>query len=122
MEEIIRTNKNGLNIKITAKVLSDPEMREFGFTDYKKDTWYYAKNIPGVSDISFNVSIPKDDPSGLRIDVLDEYFLQPYDYQYLLEKDPKLLAARTVRNFVEREMIKLKSAGIINGHEIREYI
>ena len=115
---------HGLNTAIEGHVLDDQSMRAAGFNDNNNyATWYYHtcldRNVS--SKITFNVSIPKDG-SRLTIDVLDETFLQPYDYQYILHRHPHHLVACCIRKAVERQMTKLTEAGIVSGHVPGDYI
>lgn len=112
-------DRNGLNTAINANVLPEPDMRRLGFTDHSEKTWYYCTRVG--TGISFNVSIPKDG-SRLRIDVLDEDFLQPYDYQRILEKNPKFPFAEGVKAGVEFQMETLSEAGVITGYHKGMYI
>lgn len=91
MKEKIKVNRNCVNAKIQAHILSEPEMRKIGFTDHAKDNWYFCrmlrfpkKKLYRNFDVSFSVTIPKN-RDDIRIDVLDEAFLQPYDYQRILK-------------------------------------
>lgn len=124
--EKIKLNSNHVNAKIQATILSDDEMRAAGFTDSSKDRWYFCKtfNFPkkykGV-EITFNVSIPKDG-SDISIDILDEDFLQPYDYQKILERHPANEVACIVKEQVELWMGRLQEAGVLSGHVRGEYI
>lgn len=123
-------NKNGVNAAIKAKVLSDAEMRKIGFTDYNEKVWYFSriiklpKNRYRNIEISFNVSIDKKYKSqdDLRIDVLDEDFLQPYDYQNMLERNPHFELALIVKEQVEDHMKYLQDNGVLSGHIYGEYI
>lgn len=129
--EKVELNSHGVNAKIKAHIFDDAKMREFGFTDYAKDRWYFCRGINfknvkkkrGLNniDISFSVTIPKDG-SDIRIDVLDEWFCQPYDYQYILEKDPGHKIANIVKEQVEYWMEKLHEEGVLEGHVRGEYI
>lgn len=110
---------NGLNADIDANILPEAEMREIGFTDHSEGTWYFSRRVG--TDISFNVSIPKDG-SRLRIDVLDEDFGQPYDYQRILKNNPDLPYALNVKGGVERYMQDLTDAGVLSGWSPGEYI
>ena len=113
-DENVELNSHGVNAKIKAHIFDDAKMREFGFTDYAKDRWYFCRGINfkdvkkkrGLNDIdiSFSVTIPKDG-SDIQIDVLDEWFCQPYDYQYILEKDP----GHKIANIVK------KTGGVLDG-------
>ena len=129
MNKAIQTNSHGVNKLIKYNILSDEEMRNIGFTDYSKDTWYFCRMIkfPNIKryhgfDISFNVTIPKDN-SDIRIDVLDETFCQPYDYQYMLDKNPKRFEpCLIVKEQVEEWMKYLQDKGVLSGHLPGEYI
>lgn len=124
--EKLKLNSNHVNAKIQATILSDGEMISAGFTDFSKDRWYFCKtlNFPkkykGV-EITFNVSIPKDG-SDISIDILDEDFLQPYDYQKILERYPTNEVACIVREQVELWMGRLQEVGVLSGHVRGEYI
>ena len=130
MEEV-QVNSHGVNAKIKAHILSDDEMRRIGFTDYAKDAWHFCRTVMEEKsksrygsydfEVSFGVNIPKDG-SDIRIDVLDEAFLQPYDYQYMLEMDPTFGVALKVKEQVEKWMKYLQDNGVLEGHEYGEYI
>lgn len=113
------TDANGLNAAIKANLLTEEEMRELGFTDYSEKSWYFCRSVG--TDITFNVSILKDGGQ-LRIDVLDEDFGQPYDYQMILEHNPKFAHALKVKANVERYMSNLTDAGVITGWKQGDYI
>lgn len=108
----MKLDANGLNEEISASVLPEEKMRELGFTDHLPTTWYFSRMID--MDISFNVSIPKDG-GRLRVDVLDEDFGQPYDYQSILKRNPGFAFAEEVKVKVEALMEMLADAGIIHG-------
>lgn len=124
----IEVNSHGVNKLIKYTILSDENMRKIGFTDYSKDNWYFCRLIkfPNTKryrgfEISFGVSIPKDN-SDIRIDVLDEFFCQPYDYQYMLDKNPTFEPCLIVREQVEEWMKYLQDNGVLSGHVYGEYI
>lgn len=124
----VELNSNGVNKLIKATILSDEEMRAIGFTDYAKDRWYFCRLIKFPKEkryrgfkISFNVRIPKNN-SDIQIDVLDEAFCQPYDYQYMLDKNPNFGPALVVKEQVEDWMKYLQDSGVISGHVYGEYI
>ncbi len=79
-----KTGSNGVNIKIKARLLPDTEMRKLGFTDYREGYWYFSKILRG--SIIFSVTVSKADADDFRIDVLNDDFCQPYDYQRMLSK------------------------------------
>ena len=129
-DEKVELNGNCVNVKIKAHILSDEEMRKIGFTEYNKE-WHFRRSItfprkPRYKgfDISFNVSIPKDG-SDIRIDVIDvlnEDFCQPYDYQSILNKNPTFELALIIYEQVEKWMEYLQSKGVLSGHVKGEYI
>ena len=126
-DEKVEVNSNCVNAKIKAHILSEKEMREIGFTEYNKE-WHFRRSItfprePRYKgfDISFNVSIPKDG-SDIRIDVLNEDFCQPYDYQSILNKNPTFELALIIYEQVEKWMEYLQSKGVLSGHVKGEYI
>ena len=126
-DEKVELNSNCVNAKIKAHILSEKEMREIGFTEYNKE-WHFRRSItfprkPRYKgfDISFNVSIPKDG-SDIRIDVLNEDFCQPYDYQSILNKNPTFELALIIYEQVEKWMEYLQSKGVLSGHVKGEYI
>lgn len=124
----LNVDANGLNMRIQSHKLPEQKMREIGFTDHNKDRWYYhrlvqfpkIKRYKGI-EISFNVIIPKYG-GRLRIDVLDEDYLQPYDYQHILEENNTLEVALIVKEFVEKQMEYLQDQGVLSGHTYGEYI
>lgn len=122
--EAVETNSNGVNVNIKANILDDVKMREIGFTEHRKGYLYFSrllkiscKNV----EITFNVTIPRDG-SDIRIDILDEAFCQPYDYQHILHKNPNSEFALLVREQVEYWMKYLMDAGVLEGHKYGEYI
>lgn len=124
----IEVNSNGVNKLIKATILSDDQMRKIGFTDLSKDSWHFCKSItfPNTNyyrsfDISFNVEIPKDN-SDISIDVLDEDFCQPYDYQRFLHEEPTFEPCLIIKEQVEHWMKYLQDNGALSGHVYGEYI
>lgn len=124
----IEVNSNGVNKLIKAAILPDNQMREIGFTDYSKNNWYFSKLItfPNTEfyrgfDIVFSVTIPKDG-SDISIDVLDEDFCQPYDYQRFLCKDSTFEPCLIIKEQVEHWMKYLQDNRVLSGHLYGEYI
>lgn len=118
-QEGVTLNSHHCNAAIQVTVLSDEEMRAAKFTDHREGWWYYSHRL--FDTISFNISIAKDG-SDWNIDVLDEDFLQPYDFQRIIQNNPTLPYARKVASCVEEQMSYLHNKGIINGHNKGEYI
>lgn len=117
----VKLDENGLNANIKAHILPDEKMRQLGFTDRNKNVWYFHE-CWGDIEISFNVRIPKDNPKDLEIDVLDENFLQPYDYQYILSRIPDQKVALMVKNRVDRCMTRLIDGGVLSGWKVGDYL
>lgn len=113
-------NENGVNKNIKINLLKDKDMRILGFTDYNKDNWYYSKAL--AEDISFSISISKNNPNEFRIDILDDNFCQPYDYQSILGRNKNHKFACLIMEKVEKQMEILSALGIISGHNRGEYI
>lgn len=127
-KEGVQVNSKGVNTKIKANILSDTEMQKIGFTEYRKGYLHFSRLITFPKDkryngleITFNVTIPKDN-SDISIDVLDEAFCQPYDYQRMLEDNPEFKIALIVKEQVEEWMKYLADTGVITGHNYGEYI
>lgn len=100
-------------------LLSDEEMRALGFTDNVKDIWFYSRYVPFPKtdnyidfDIAVSVSLAKDGSKAV-VRVLDDAFCQPYDYEYMLSRNPDLDAALIVKDYVDNLLATLKSAGIL---------
>ena len=115
-------NKNGLNANVKAHVLSDDEMNRLGFTNLDESSWYLCKHVHKYPTITFKVVIPKNNPEDLKIDVLDEEFLQPYDYQSMLERNPKFAPALEVKESVDMFMMYLIGNGVLSGWSIGDYL
>lgn len=109
------------NALIQGHVVADKEMREAGFTDHRDGIWYYCAMLSDVSGISFNCTINKK-TNHVEIDVLDEDWLQTYDYQLILKKDTKHHYALLVHAQVQKQMQKLQEIGVIDGYIPNDYI
>ena len=117
----VETNSDVNNPNINCHLLSDTVMRSLGFGDWY-DRWVYMKDIDKMSDIYLSVRIYKDNPGNYCIDVIDDDFGQPYDYQYILSKNPSHEFALKVKSKVEKEVWRLVDAGVISGHKRGAYI
>lgn len=116
----VEVNKHGVNACIKAHLLPDKKMRKVGFTDYREGFWYFCRDLG--HEISFSVTINKADAEDLCIDVLDEDFGQPYDYQRYLKNIPENEFAIKIRDKVEYWMEYLQDEGVLSGHIKGEYI
>jgi len=125
----VKVNSHGVNVKIKANILPEKDMRGAGFADNNKKSWYFWRAIQFPKnekryrnfDVSFSVTIPKNGDE-IRIDVLDENWCQPYDYQHMLENNPNFEPALIVNEQVEKWMEYLQDKGILEGHVKGEYI
>lgn len=111
--------KRKQNAMIQANILDDKKMREIGFTDYSKDSWYFCRDLR--RDISFNVSINKK-TGEIKIDVLDECFLQPFDYQAQIQDGRNDDLINNINKQVQEQMKYLMDAGVITGYRMGDYI
>lgn len=115
--EGVAYTKHHNNAALSMHPLDDATMRELGFTDLRKGYWYLCRRVSTDSDITLNAHIAKDGHDW-RIDVLDENFCQPYDYQYLLSVNPTLEYANNVANECEKWYRRLSEWGLLSGwHE-----
>lgn len=117
-------NKRNTNANIKVNIFDDGKMRELGFTDYSKNTWYYLTYIINEKHfkVTFNLQINKRNPDNFKIDILTEDYLQPYDYQAGLRKYPKFEKYLQVHKKVQEIMKHLIDMGIIEGYNLGDYI
>lgn len=113
--------ENGYNTKLKAHIKSEEEMYKLGFTNHHEPVWYFSKRIESMPNISFNVSIYKETQK-IKIDVLDENFLQPYNYQRMLADDPTFKYAMITHAQVQYWMNYLLENRIISGYIENDYI
>ena len=114
-------NKAGQNSNIKLNPnLKEETLLNFGFTKEPTSEFYMMSKL--TSDISFNVEIDIE-TNDISIEILDEDFLQPYDYQIMLKNPnyvPKI--AKIVHHKVQEIMKKLVDSGIIVGYKENDYI
>lgn len=104
-----------INSKQTAESLL-----EYGLTNRHEPTLYYSRSLG--DDISFNISIDKLTLDIKDIDVLDEDFCQPYDYQRILLHDGEHKFAKNIYFKVNGILSQLQKDGIIEGFKIGMYV
>ena len=118
----VEINRHGNNAAIKVHILDDATMGLNGFKWVPKDRfgghWYFCN--PVHKDITFNFTIYSED--NWQIDILDECFLQPYDYQVMYENGNCRSVVLTVMKNVNEIMDSLKHKGIISGWEVGDYI
>ena len=115
----VNINKRGENADIVFHVLAEEEMRKLGFTDHSKNSWYKCKLLS--KNISFNISIDKDTSKG-TIDVLDENFCQPYNYQKMIIDNTYNQFVYDTHEKVQEIMKYLSENGVISNYNRNDYI
>lgn len=112
-------DERGQNKNIKFHILDDETMKSYGF-GHSYEEWIY--NLGITDTISLNIIIT-DDCEG-RIDVLDDDFLQPYDFQSMIMNDTNKVnnVAKTVQKKVYTVMENLVYGGIISGWNVGDYI
>ena len=86
--------------------LDEDLLRAYGFTDYDQKNWYYVKKLDDY--ITINITIPKNNPSKIKIDVLDEFILQPYDFMYYDNKKIKKHYKEEINKLIGANILKIK--------------
>lgn len=119
--------KDHQNANIEFGNISEEELFELGFRN-NKDSYYICKNLIGKWEITFNLTIYKNDKR-IKIDVLDENFLQPYDYQNILrigyeswDKINKEQYPYKTHIEVQKIMKWLLDNNVIKGYTLGDYI
>ena len=112
-------DERGQNSNIKFHILDKETMNSYGF-DYTYERWVF--NVGLTDTISMNITI-SDEGEGL-IDILDDDFLQPYDFQSMIINDGDKVSsvAKTVQKKVYEIMEGLSFGGIISGWNVGDYI
>ena len=116
----VELNEYGNNAAIKVHILDDNSMNAIGFKRVN-DHWYFFNWV--YKDITFNFTIYSEDD--WRIDIIDEWFGQPYDYQYLLEKysnDINTRVLEIVKKNVDEIMDSFVHKRIISGWKVGDYV
>lgn len=114
-------NEHGNNAAIWMYTYSAERMKEFGFTN---DRGWWCLHKPLSYDISFNLQIAEN-LSDWRIDVIDEEYGQPYDYQGIIMNSktgdiPNV--ALEIKEAVDKIMSDLVDKGIVHNWKVGDYI
>lgn len=117
----VTLNANGNNAALAMRPLDDAAMRELGFTDHMPDHWYLCRTVSADGAVTLNVVVGKED-GAWRVDVLDEWSGQPYDYQALLGDDPGHGYANMVAGRCEWWLAVLSEAGVLDGWTPGTYV
>ena len=107
-DEDVELNEFHCNKKLQGHILSSREMKKAGFRELE-DRWFYSRMLDKKADISFDVSIYKDNPTErVNIEVFDEDYGQHYDFQKYLNKPERLLINGTekITKFKTRDISK----------------
>ena len=92
-------NNRGLNANLRAKPVPDQTMLDNGFRWVNDERWCYYEDLG--YNVSLNITVSTE---GLSIDVLDDNFCQPYDYQAILRKNPESKVALEIHRKVQAIM------------------
>ncbi len=115
----VKINEHGNNAAIKVHILDDATMKLNGFRWVDTlNKWYFCNRV--YKDITFNMSIYSEDK--WYIDILDENFCQPYDYQAMYESGDYRPIVLTVMANVDEIMDSFVNKGIISGWEVGDYI
>lgn len=109
-------NARGNNVKLRGNVLDDVTMKANGFVQ-RYGRWILYEILG--NNVSLNINVFCD---VLLIDVFDEQFLQPYDYQWILRNNPESGIPLKIHSKVQATMKRLSDAGIIEGWVANDYI
>lgn len=118
--------KDHQNANIEFGNISEEELIKLGFRNNEND-YYLCKNLIGKREITFNLTIYKNDKR-IKIDILDENFLQPYDYQSILKRQ-QFVNGININSYSYRVHIKVQEImkwlldnNIIIGYQLGDYI
>lgn len=123
----ITVNSHGVNTAIQYHLVDETTLTEQGFRkmNYSApagEQWDFLRNV--AKNIVLWVRFPTDREcqDELNINVIDECFGQPYDYQHILARKPNFPFALEVKAQVEAYMKEFSRVGIISGWKPDIYI
>lgn len=122
----VEINEHSNNAAIKVHILDEATMKRNGFKYFggvptrPQDVphWYFCNRVH--KDITFNFTIYSED--NWQIDILDEFFLQPYDYQAMYESGNHRPVILIVMKNVNEIMDSFVHKGIISGWEVGDYV
>ena len=123
-EEPIELNKYQTNKRIKGIVKSDDEMKSYGFRyidSVSRPYWVYFSMLHLELHIEFSIRLFPDSDD-VQIDVLDDDFCQPYDYQAMMDAHPYSVLPRKIFHEVDRVMHDLQNSGFITGYSTGMYV
>lgn len=107
------------NIKINPKQTTQ-SLIDYGFTNHYEPHLYFLQMLN--ENISFSITVIKETLEIERIDVLDEDFCQPYDYQSILMRENDFEFARRIYYQVNNILSKMQEDGIVTGFQVGMYV
>lgn len=112
-------DNRGQNANIKFHIKDEETMKSLGF-GFTYGEWLFSLGL--TDTISLNIHILENEEGIIQI--LDDDFLQPYDFQnMIIEKGNKAPSvAKKVQNEVYIIMCSLSANGIISGWSIGDYI
>lgn len=114
------TKKGFTNRIKVAEGQTKESLLAYGFTNHNPDVLYFVRMV--ADNISFNLSLDVNTLEVKDIDILDERFLQTYDYQQMILDDEYGKFQLTVYHKVNELLQTFQNDGIITGFEKGMYI
>lgn len=114
-------NSHNVNANIVFHELDEKSMLAAGFKKLNDGTWSYSRTET-YKYLNLCFWVHKKPGDDLAIDILDDDFCQPYDYQHMEAQGNVTEYTRFARKFTEQQMQKLAQAGILSGHNPGDYI
>lgn len=107
----IPLDSRGQNANIKGHILDEQTMNDHGFNRYGGNVWRLSNMVHPKAQISIGIII---DSQSIIIDIIDEEFLQTYDYAKY--------GNEIICNNIKSIMKDLTEAGIITGYKENDYI
>lgn len=114
------TKKGFTNRIKVAEGQTKESLLAYGFTNHNPDVLYLVRMV--ADNISFNLMIDVKSLDVRDIDILDERFLQTYDYQQMILDDTYGKLQVHIYNNVNELLQKLQDDGVITGFTKGMYI
>ena len=113
-----KIDENGQNKNLRFHIVNESLMRSVGFR-HTHNFWILCDSM---DTISINIKIT-DDEIG-TINVLDDYFCQPYDFQLMISEkgDNAPSSAIEIQHKLYMILDSMKTFGILEGWEWGDYV
>ena len=116
----VTLNSRGQNANIKGHIVDDEIMKRNGlFYDEYDKRYFYVQEL--YDQITLYIYIDGYDEE-ITIQVLDDDFCQPYDYQSYLGNKPDARVPIIVHRQVQSKMKELMKAGIVSGYVLEDYV